>query len=243
MATSVTSAGTDDKSVHIIPNLALGPTSPENAGLVGPWVDIYPELGSKRVALYQGSIGFIHGVSYLNAVAEHLDPRRHAIVVIGGGNRLDSFLDDAEKRGVLDRTIFHLPEIPRSLSPVGLAACEVALSTVIEDPVLEDNSANKFFEALGSGCPIAINYGGWQADLLETFRAGIRLNRDPKIGARQLASLLEDDALLGQMRVNSKTLGASVADPEASATKVESLLVSAALRNSHRDLTPVARSS
>ena len=44
------------------------------------------------------------------------------------------------------------------------------------------NSANKFFDALASGKPVAINYGGWQADLLESAGAGLRLPaNDPEL--------------------------------------------------------------
>ena len=49
------------------------------------------------------------------------------------------------------------------------------------------NSANKFFDALAAGKPIAINYQGWQADLLRESGAGLVLDAaDIEQAARQL---------------------------------------------------------
>jgi hypothetical protein len=41
---------------------------------------------------------------------------------------------------------------------------------------ISDNSANKFFDSLAAGRSIAINYGGWQAELLSSTRAGVVLD-------------------------------------------------------------------
>jgi glycosyltransferase involved in cell wall biosynthesis len=38
-----------------------------------------------------------------------------------------------------------------------------------------NNSANKFFDALAAGRPVALNHGGWQADLLAASGAGVVL--------------------------------------------------------------------
>ena len=36
-----------------------------------------------------------------------------------------------------------------------------------------NNSSNKLFDALAAACPVMINYGGWQADVLERSGAGV----------------------------------------------------------------------
>ena len=38
------------------------------------------------------------------------------------------------------------------------------------------NSANKFFDSLAAGKPIAINYDGWQADIIRRTGAGLVLD-------------------------------------------------------------------
>ena len=58
-----------------------------------------------------------------------------------------------------------------------------------------NNSANKFFDALAAGTPLAINYGGWQAKLLEDTGAGIVLPRsDVEAAAKMLSERVRDDA-------------------------------------------------
>ena len=61
------------------------------------------------------------------------------------------------------------------------------------------NSANKFFDALASGTPVAINYGGWQADLLEETSAGIVLPpNDPGEAAKRLGVFIKDESELAK---------------------------------------------
>ena len=52
---------------------------------------------------------------------------------------------------------------------------------------MENNSANKFFDGLAAGKPIMINYGGWQADLLESTGSGFVI---PPNDAIQSASII-----------------------------------------------------
>ena len=59
--------------------------------------------------------------------------------------------------------------------------------------MLRHNSANKFFDALAAGKPVAINHGGWQADLLEETGAGLVLDsHDIGLAATQLLHALHD---------------------------------------------------
>lgn len=39
-------------------------------------------------------------------------------------------------------------------------------------PILEHNSANKFFDSLSAGNPVLLNYSGWQRKILEDNAAG-----------------------------------------------------------------------
>jgi glycosyltransferase involved in cell wall biosynthesis len=56
---------------------------------------------------------------------------------------------------------------------------------------MEDNSANKFFDALAAARPVAINYGGWQKELLQKSGAGLCLHpTDLGEAADQLHQLL-----------------------------------------------------
>jgi glycosyltransferase involved in cell wall biosynthesis len=98
--------------------------------------------------------------------------------------------------------VVHMWEkVPKSELPVILGAASMSSSFVRPIRGLWDNSANKFFDALAASRPIAINYGGWQADLLRQTGAGLVLdpeNTDEAAG--QLVRHLRDEVWLGQAR-------------------------------------------
>ena len=81
--------------------------------------------------------------------------------------------------------------------PNVLAAATIATSVFVPLKPMWNNSANKFFDALAAGKPIAINYGGWQADLLRETGAGIPLPpEDIAQAAQLLAEFAQDSARL-----------------------------------------------
>ena len=63
--------------------------------------------------------------------------------------------------------------IPKEQLADLLATADIGLMTVRPTPILELNCANKFFDYLASGLPIALNYGGWQARTLEQTGSGL----------------------------------------------------------------------
>ena len=91
--------------------------------------------------------------------------------------------------------------------PALLSAATVATSFFIDLPEMQNNSANKFFDALAAGKPIMINYGGWQAELLRKTQAGLIVPADdPRTAAEQLNTLISDQASLRKMGTASKHL-------------------------------------
>jgi len=94
-----------------------------------------------------------------------------------------------------------------------------------------NNSANKFFDALAANKPLAINYGGWQADILNESCAGIVLPHDniPQ-AAETLAAFVHDPARLEQASLASRRLARERFNREDMARKLEEVLVQAARR-------------
>jgi glycosyltransferase involved in cell wall biosynthesis len=98
-------------------------------------------------------------------------------------------------------------KVPKSELPVILGAATVSTSMVRPIPALWENSANKFFDALAAGRPIAINYGGWQSDLIRETGAGLVLDPyDPELGAATLAGHIRDERWLGAARAAAHRL-------------------------------------
>jgi glycosyltransferase involved in cell wall biosynthesis len=74
-----------------------------------------------------------------------------------------------------------------------------------EFKILEDNSANKFFDFLAAGLPILINYEGWQKESLENSKAGFSTLTSSKM-AEKIIELKENKNLRDNMAKNSKNL-------------------------------------
>ena len=139
---------------------------------------------------YAGTLGRINGVGYLVQVAAALQSdSRFAFAVVGDGQEREIVEDLARKLGVWRRNFFLLPAMPKEDIPAVLSAFDIASSVCLPIPELESNSANKFFDALAAGCCVAINYGGWQAELLQESSAGLRLSSDPAHAASELLEL------------------------------------------------------
>ncbi len=159
--------------------------------------------------VYAGAFGAVNGVEWLADVAAELRPLRPdaRFLIVGRGAGRDALLHRARSRGVLDETLTVRPPLPKREVPALLAAATVATSLFRPVPEMESNSANKFFDALAAGRPVAINYGGWHAALLRESGAGIVLpESDPAAAAGLLAALIGDEAALVRGREAARDL-------------------------------------
>ena len=114
--------------------------------------------------VYAGAFGAVNGVEWLADVAAEMRSLRPDARFLRRRARCRDTTrccDRARARGVLDETLFVRPPMPKREIPALLAAATVATSLFRPIPEMESNSANKFFDALAAGRPVAINYGGW----------------------------------------------------------------------------------
>ena len=145
--------------------------------------------------VYAGTIGEINGVTYLCRVAEamqKIDPSVQFLIVGDGKDRL---LVEVTASGLnlLNKTVHVRDPIAKNEMPDVLAASTICTSLFVDLEEMWNNSANKFFDGLAAGKPIAINYGGWQAELLRDFGAGIVLDPcQPDKAATRLACFIQD---------------------------------------------------
>ncbi|ASR42836.1 glycosyltransferase WbuB [Xanthomonas citri pv. mangiferaeindicae] len=191
MKDGVVKTGYSADRVTVIPNSSdielFGPEHTDSARFLAD----KPELLGRRLVLYPGTIGFVNGVEYLVDVAAHslaLDPGI-AFVVVGDGKQQASVQAYAQERGVLGVNFFLYPPVAKDEVPHAFAAADVICSLAIDFPSLRANSANKFFDALAARKPIAINYLGWQADLIE--QEGVGLSLPPTAPERAALVLVE----------------------------------------------------
>jgi glycosyltransferase involved in cell wall biosynthesis len=140
------------------------------------------------MVLYAGTLGRMNGVEWLARVARttvEIDPEVR-FVVVGAGSEADKVQREAESVGVLNRNFLMFPALAKNEMPAVLSAATVCTSLFLDIEAMWHNSANKFFDALAAARPVALNYGGWQAELVRERGAGVLLPPGDEAGAAQL---------------------------------------------------------
>ncbi len=202
MAAGVTARRPATRTV-VIPNaadIAMFDVAPEK---VQAFRDEHRWLGDRPLIVYTGALGMVNGVGYLVEAAKRMreiDPDIQ-VLIVGHGKEWESTKALAAEHGLLDSTVRMWEKVPKSELPVILGAATMSTSFVRPIRALWDNSANKFFDALAASRPIAINYGGWQADILNETGAGLVLDPEDATSAGDvLAARLRDDVWLKEAR-------------------------------------------
>jgi glycosyltransferase involved in cell wall biosynthesis len=188
-------------------------------------------LGERPLVVYCGTVGRINGVDYLAHLAAAMlrnDPDVRFLVV-GRGSEQGRIRRYAEALGVLDRNFFMIGGVPKRDIPTILSAADIATSLFIDLPAMWANSANKFFDALAAGRPVAINHEGWLADLVRQRGLGLVLDpRNVAESAAALARYLNDDEAMRRAREASRRVGRELFDRDVLASRLEDVLLSAA---------------
>lgn len=228
MKQGIVRAGYPSEQVHVLPNscdVELFSVSTD-AGV--QFRSSFEWLGDRPLVVYAGSIGLINGVGYLAHLAHRvykIAPEVRFLIIGRGGYEEKNVHALAEELGVLNINFFMIPQIPKNQMPAALSAATISTSVVINCPALYNNSANKFFDSLASGTPIAINHEGWQADLLRESGAGIVLHpTDYDMAAEGLLTFLNSDAQLRKSSLSALSLAKNQYDRNSMAHKLETIL-------------------
>lgn len=180
------------------------------------------------LVVYAGTFGRINGVDYLVDLANRLqDLPNIQFLAIGDGAEFEKITELAQSRGVLGKNFRMLGGVSKLEMVNVLAAADLATSLFIPLEEMEANSANKFFDALAAGCPILINYGGWQAKLLADNEAGLQLDRDISVAADQMRILLSHSGCISSWGLNSRKLGELNFSRDKLAMELEHVLIKA----------------
>lgn len=230
MADGICRRGIRRERISLIPNSCdlLRFAVPESSS--GP---IRAKLGLKpehKLIIYTGTFGVANGVSYLVELAYEMSRISSNVrfLLVGGGAEKEKITKLAKQKKVLNRTLWIWDFVPKTEVPALFAAASVVTSLFIPLRELWHNSANKFFDGLAAGKPVVINYGGWQADLLQETGAGIALDpNDPAKGAGDLAEFLHNENRLIAAGHAAKALAQTRFDREEMARKFENVLLRA----------------
>jgi glycosyltransferase involved in cell wall biosynthesis len=188
-------------------------------------------LGDRPLVVYCGALGLINGMDYLARTAaevHRIDPDVRFLVV-GAGFQEQAVRRHAEALGVLNRNFFMHGPVPKCEMPRILAAADVATSLFINLPAMWANSANKFFDALAAGRPVAINHEGWLAELVRQRGLGLVLDPvDVVASARALVGFLRNASTMESSRQASRKAARELFDRDVLAAQLEQVLVTAA---------------
>jgi glycosyltransferase involved in cell wall biosynthesis len=234
MKAGVEAAGVPSRKITIIPNLCDPERFQVDPAQGKAFRQKYPWLQDRPMVLYAGTLGLVNGVDFLVRVAaEMLKKDPEVRFVIMGKGREEALLHSlAERLGVKDKNLFFLPSVPKDQVPAVLSAATLATSLFTDVPGMQDNSANKFFDALAAGRPLALNYGGWQAELLDHEPFGLRLPpKDVPASADLLARRLRDPKWLAEAGALAGRLGRERYSADTAAMRLSEVLQRAAARS------------
>lgn len=193
MKEGVVSAGHPESKVTVIPNASDIDRFQIDPSIGQDWLRAQSWYRGGPVVLYAGTLGEVNEVDFLADVASAMRDTRADVefVVIGRGKDHNVVQSRAAFLRVLGENFHMLSPVSKGEIPKLYSAATVSLSLFKDVKPMERNSANKFFDALASGTPVAINYGGWHADLLSEWKCGIRMSRDRKVASQELADLVK----------------------------------------------------
>jgi glycosyltransferase involved in cell wall biosynthesis len=230
MREGVQKAGYPAGRIHVIPNscdLDLF-SVPEAEGQ--RFRHSHEWLGNRPLVIYAGTLGKINGVSYLVRVAAETIKKAPEVrfLIAGRGAEEQKIKGLARDLGVLDKNLFMPGTMPKKEIPAVFSAADITTSLFIDLKEMWANSANKFFDGLASGTPIAINYSGWQKDILEEYQAGLTLPpHDYAQASGLLIQHLSDDKWLKQAGNNARRLARQKYNRDLLAKKLERVLTMA----------------
>jgi glycosyltransferase involved in cell wall biosynthesis len=172
------------------------------------------EPGEITQVIYTGTVGVANDLSQLVEAAAILEKQGRddiQFTIVGSGNDFTRVEDAIASQKL--RHVKLIPTVPKEEVMSLLVKAHIGVVSFAPFQSLEANSANKFFDYLASGLPVAINYEGWQGQLLAEHRCGLSAPQgDVNAFANQLIRLADDAPLRKQMGVNARDLAVTQFD-------------------------------
>lgn len=175
MKQGVVNTGFSAAKVAVIPNSSDNSEFAHNKASAAQFRAQRPWLGDDPLLVYTGTFGKVNGVGYMVRLAAELKGLNShiKILLVGDGAEKPTVVSQAKAVGVFEDNLFIEPAMPKKDIPALLSASTMASALFIDLPEMRPNSANKFFDALASGTPVFLNYGGWMHNLVNTHNCGI----------------------------------------------------------------------
>ncbi len=159
----------EDKEIEVIPNSC--DTEFFHSDIDSAVIRKEYDWAGKLVFLHAGAMSKVNNLDFVIDAAVRLKEYDNIMfVLMGDGSHKPALESKAKELDLTNVGIF--PSVPKQKLPEIYAAVDVGLMIIGEYPILEHNSANKFFDSLSAAKPVLLNYSGWQREVLEENEAG-----------------------------------------------------------------------
>ena len=169
MAAGIARAGAPIDKIVVAPNSCDVETLDVDVEIGIRYRAMHCWLKERPFVVYCGTIGMLNNLSYLVSIADRMRLRNPSVAfgVYGIGKEEGSVRALAAHSGVLNVNFDTLGKYPNGKSLRSLVRRQLQRRCSCRYPICTPNSANKFFDGLAAAKPVAINYGGWQAEHIE----------------------------------------------------------------------------
>lgn len=191
MASEIIKKGIEQEKVSIIPNAC---DIKEFSAAKTISLDKFRDNKDTKICLYAGTFGIVNNLNYLIDIASEIKKEGYniKIILMGDGMEKNKIIQRIRAKKITN-IIFTMSQVSKKELISYIVSVDCCISTVLNIPVLYNNSANKFFDSLAAGRPIIINHEGWQADTIRKNNLGLVLNRDFSESAKNLNFFLHNN--------------------------------------------------
>ncbi len=167
MYENIKAKGVSEKKLTTIENIS-------NLYLYSP-IDTIMEARKNEpfICIHPGTMGIVNGLDFVLDTAKIVAEKDKEIefLLVGEGNRKEALKKRVEEENITNVKI--RDSVPkREVASLTEKASVGFMCVDTKYKILEDNSANKFFDFLAAGLPVVINYEGWQKEVLEIEQCG-----------------------------------------------------------------------
>lgn len=217
MKENLVKKGIDSDKISIITNLSM------NSYYDNTDISERITFKDKLLCIHPGTMGVVNGLEFILDVAEQFPDNDILYLLIGEGNQKQKLINRIKTNHI--KNIIIQDSVSKSQIIKKIREADIGIMTVANYPILEDNSANKFFDYLAAGLPVVINYEGWQKEVLELHKAGRGFSYSDKKGFYSfLVEMKHDKQLRREYGENAKKLAVEKYDSQLLALKLEGIL-------------------
>lgn len=230
MKEGIIETGIPENNITVIPNccdLDLFDVEPAEGQKIR---NKHSWLENRPLVFYGGSFGLAIGADYLVKLAAAILPTDPEIrfVLLGNGAMKNSIRRQAIELDVFEKNLFILPSVSKNMMPSWQSAATISISMTRNIRSSWANSANKFFDALAAGNPVAINYKGWQADLIRENGIGLVLDvENIEKSSKHILEVIYDEEWLKRAGDSAKKIAVERFSRYKMAKKLETVLAEA----------------